>query len=68
VLTIHWGEDYYGVGYFSAALISAAVAMVIADNTLARLNYLTFIGNNPSIGGPRRTLIEWFGQWRGGRA
>jgi polysaccharide biosynthesis protein PelG len=59
MLTISWGEEYYGVGYFSAALISAAVALVVADSTFTRLNYLTFIGNNPSITGARRSIGEW---------
>jgi uncharacterized membrane protein len=43
------GEEYYGTGYFLACLISALVAFVVAERTLANLNYLTFIGNNPSI-------------------
>lgn len=58
-LTISWGEDYYGVGYFSAALISAAVALLVAESTFAKLNYLTFIGNNPSIKGSRWTPADW---------
>ena len=66
VLTISWGEDYYGVGYFLAAFISSAVAIVVADRTFARLNYLTFIGNNPSIYGARRTLRERFARHFGG--
>lgn len=65
MLTIAWGEDYYGVGYFAASLFSAGIALLVADNTLARLNYLTFIGNNPSITGPRRTTAEWVRQWLG---
>ncbi len=68
LLTIYWGEDYYGVGYFSAAFISAAAALIVADNTLARLNYLTFIGNNPSITGTRRTLFDKLAQMRSRRA
>ena len=59
MLSIHWGEDYYGVGYFAASLISAGVALLVAESTLTRLNYLTFIGNNPSITGKRRTTAEW---------
>lgn len=50
-LTVSLGEEYYGVGYFAAALVSSAVALVIAERTFADLNYLTFIGNNPSIRG-----------------
>lgn len=56
--TLALGEDYYGVGYFAASIISAAVAYLVADDTLTRLNYLTFIGNNPSISGPRRSIRE----------
>jgi uncharacterized membrane protein len=63
-LSISWGEDYYGAGYFAASLVAAAVALIAADRTLARLNYLTFIGNNPSISGPRRTPAEWLRQFR----
>ena len=58
MLTIGGGEDYYGVGYFAAAVVSAAAALVVAESTLVRLNYLTFIGNNPSVGGPRRPLQD----------
>ncbi len=54
ILTVRWGEDYYGVGYFSASLIASAVALIIAEQTFAKLNYLTFIGNNPSIMVARR--------------
>lgn len=60
-LSVSWGEDYYGVGYFAAALISAAVALVIAERTFEKLNYLTFIGNNPSITGARRGFWQSFG-------
>ena len=48
-LTLRLGEDFYGVGFFAAALISAAVAFRLADVTFERLNFLTFIGNNPSV-------------------
>ncbi|MEQ1653720.1 MAG: exopolysaccharide Pel transporter PelG [Hyphomicrobium sp.] len=68
MLTISWGEDYYGVGYFSASLISAALALLVADRTFARLNYLTFIGNNPSITGTRRSPRAWLNQTIGWRA
>ncbi len=59
LLTISWGEDYYGVGYFAAALISGAIALLVADSTFTRLNYLTFIGNNPSVTGERTGLGAW---------
>ena len=51
VVTLGLGEDYYGVGFFAAALLSAAVAFIAADRTFERLNFLTFIGNNPSVRG-----------------
>ncbi len=59
ILTVAWGEDYYGAGYFVAAFISSAVALIIAERTFAALNYLTFIGNNPSITGAPRPLWPW---------
>lgn len=43
------GEDYYGAGYFMACLLASLAAYVAAERTFANLNYLTFIGNNPSI-------------------
>lgn len=49
VLTIRFGEDFYGVGYFLACLIVSFIAFLAADRTFKRLNYLTFIGNNPSV-------------------
>jgi hypothetical protein len=39
------------------------VSLVVADRTLAKLNYLTFIGNNPSITGQRQAR-RW-NRWRG---
>lgn len=47
--TVSAGEDYYGVGYFLACLISSFIAYVMAERTFTNLNYLTFIGNNPSV-------------------
>jgi uncharacterized membrane protein len=49
VLSIYAGEDFYGVGFFAATLIAAFVAFAMSSNTFQRLNFLTFIGNNPSI-------------------
>jgi len=48
-ITISISEDYYGVGYFLACLLSSLVALVLANRTFANLNFLTFIGNNPTI-------------------
>lgn len=47
--TLALGEDYYGVGYFASCLIVSFIAYLAADRTFTKLNYLTFIGNNPSI-------------------
>lgn len=49
IATIYAGQDYFGVGYFLACLISAFAAYRLADRTFSDLNYLTFIGNNPSV-------------------
>ena len=59
IITVRLGEDYYGVGYFLAAFIASAVALIIADQTFGKLNYLTFIGNNPSVTGPKRRRWRW---------
>ena len=63
VLSVAGGEDYYGTGYFLACLIASLFAYVMAERTFTDLNYLTFIGNNPSIaaataGTGRRPLGE----------
>lgn len=63
MLSLWLGEDYYGTGFFAAALISAVVAFRLADLTFERLNFLTFIGNNPSVraaSNVRPTGIEAF--------
>ena len=49
LISVKLGEDYYGVGYFMACLIAGFIAYRLADRTFTDLNYLTFIGNNPSI-------------------
>jgi polysaccharide biosynthesis protein PelG len=51
VVSLGLGEDFYGVGFFAAALIAAAVTFIAAEGTFRRLNFLTFIGNNPSVRG-----------------
>lgn len=58
VITIELNEDYYGVGYFLACLISSFVAFVLADRTFANLNFLTFIGNNPTIRHSTALLLD----------
>jgi polysaccharide biosynthesis protein PelG len=72
MLTIRLGEDFYGVGYFLACLISSFVAYRLADSTFTNLNFLTFIGNNPSVlastGGRRPMLIGRLIEGMRGRA
>jgi polysaccharide biosynthesis protein PelG len=62
LVTVKLGQDYYGVGYFLACLISSFLAYVMATRTFQRLNFLTFIGNNPSIKpsltGPQRPWYD----------
>lgn len=58
-LSLRLGEDYYGAGYFGACLIAAAIAYRMADNTFDRLNFLTFLGNNPSIVGTSGARSLW---------
>lgn len=48
-LSVHLGETYFGVGYFAACLVASAIAYLAADSTFERLNFLTFLGNNPSV-------------------
>jgi len=57
------GEDYYGVGYFLACVLCGFVAYRAADVTFQRLNFLTFIGNNPSVTeAARRKVRRWPGR------
>jgi polysaccharide biosynthesis protein PelG len=58
-VSLRLGADFYGVGYFAASLISAAVAYRLAEKTFASLNFLTFIGNNPSIHGAQTLVSSW---------
>jgi polysaccharide biosynthesis protein PelG len=60
-LSIRIGEDYFGMGYFGACLISAAIGYVMAERTFERLNFLTFLGNNPSIVGTGGARSRWLG-------
>jgi uncharacterized membrane protein len=57
VLALQLGEEYYGTGYFLACFTASFFAYRLAEATFARLNFLTFIGNNPSVaaGTGRRT-------------
>jgi polysaccharide biosynthesis protein PelG len=50
-ISIKLGWRFHGVGFFLAAVISSLVAFAVMERTLVNLNYLTFIGNNPSVRG-----------------
>ncbi len=43
------GFAWYGYGYFLAALITCVVTFVLVSSSIARLPYLTFIGNNAAV-------------------
>jgi uncharacterized membrane protein len=73
MLSIRLGEDFYGAGYFLACLIASLVAYMLATSTFKNLNFLTFIGNNPSVlastGGRRPMLLgRLFEVFRGPKA
>jgi uncharacterized membrane protein len=44
-----WGPTYLGLGFLAASVISALVAYLALARTLWRLEYLTFIANNPAV-------------------
>ena len=48
-LTIWWGVDSYGIGFFLAALLASIAGWLLLTATFRDLNYLTFVGNNPSV-------------------
>ncbi len=43
------GANYLGLGFLAASAISALVAYLALARTLYRLDYLTFIANNPAV-------------------
>ncbi len=43
------GPSYLGLGFLAASVISAVVAYLTLARTLWRLEYLTFIANNPAV-------------------
>ena len=43
------GQTYLGLGFLAASAISALVAYLALVRTLYRLDYLTFIANNPAV-------------------
>lgn len=48
-VSIELGWRYHGLGAFFAALISGLLAYFVMERSLRNLNYLTFVGNNPSV-------------------
>ena len=64
-VSIRLGVDYYGVGFFLATVSTSCVAWWLAAATFQSLNYLTFIGNNPSVqagvSGRRRGMLAIIG-------
>ena len=59
IASLRLGENTYGAGYFLACLIASAFAYRMAEKTFERLNFLTFLGNNPSIVGKAGARSEW---------
>ena len=47
--SLRFGQAYLGIGFLFAATISAAIAYLALVRTLYRLDYLTFIANNPAF-------------------
>ena len=43
------GATYLGLGFLAASTISALIAYLALARTLYRLDYLTFIANNPAV-------------------
>jgi uncharacterized membrane protein len=48
------GPTYLGLGFLAASTISALIAYLALVRTLYRLDYLTFIANNPAMHISRR--------------
>ena len=49
------GANYLGLGFLAASAISGLIAYLALARTLYRLDYLTFIANNPAVRIRRRT-------------
>jgi uncharacterized membrane protein len=43
------GPTYLGLGFLAASTLSALIAYLALVRTLYRLDYLTFIANNPAV-------------------
>jgi polysaccharide biosynthesis protein PelG len=64
IATVMLGQEYYGVGYFLACLISSVLAYILVTSTFQHLNFLTFIGNNPSILPSSAARVRPWYDWR----
>ena len=51
-----FGPTYLGLGFLAASAISALIAYLALVRTLYRLDYLTFIANNPAVRIRRRAV------------
>ena len=54
------GPNYLGLGFLAASAISALIAYLALARTLYRLEYLTFIANNPAVRIRRRAATQAF--------
>ena len=43
------GLPFYSLGYFTASILGFGIALVTLHRAVARLPYLTFVANNPSV-------------------
>jgi polysaccharide biosynthesis protein PelG len=43
------GASFLGLGFLAASAVSALIAYLALARTLYRLDYLTFIANNPAV-------------------
>jgi uncharacterized membrane protein len=48
-LLLALGPNYLGLGFLAASTLSALAANLALARTLYRLEYLTFIANNPAV-------------------
>ena len=49
LMLLPFGFNYLGLGFLAASVISALIAYLALARTLFRLEYLTFIANNPAV-------------------
>jgi uncharacterized membrane protein len=56
LVLIPLGPNYLGLGFLAASGLSALIAYLALARTLYRLEYLTFIANNPAVRIRRRAV------------